>query len=473
MIQSATHIHLVGIKGVAMTSLAQMLINAGKTISGSDVPDSFVTEKILGSLSVTIQDSFLLDLPEKTDCVVYTAAHSGSDNPQVQKSKELKIPVLSHAEALAQLIENQKTIAVCGVGGKSTTSAMITWIFSQTQTPCSFSVGVGNIPNLEKTGQFNPNAKWAIIEADEYVTNPNQIAKGEKPIPRFSYFSPNIICCSTIAYDHPDVYLSFQQTKDTFVDFLQKVGTTGTIISTDSNQEILKDYSLPSSPLWVGTKNDSFIQILNTPLVENKKTITEIRVDGNQFKLELPIPGEYNVQNAILALAAAQSAGIPIEQSLEALKTFPSTMRRFENKPAFNGAALYDDYAHHPHEIEAVLKAFSNWEPTATKIVAFQPHTYSRTKELFSEFVTVLSKAVSKTDQLILLDIFASARETDTHTVSSDDLAQALQQKGTNVIRLKSYQELATYLKENLSSQSACITLGAGDIYKVYEKLKS
>lgn len=464
---NATHAHLVGIKGVALASLAQMLRDAGITVTGSDVAEDFVTQGVLEELDVPIQTSFEEPLPANTDLVVYTGAHKGKDNPQVQQAHMAGIPALSHAEALAQLVEDQKVIAVCGVGGKSTTAAMIAWIFSHANIPCSYSVGVGSIPKLKRTGMYTKEAEYAVIEADEYVINPSQVAQGEDPVPRFSFFSPHIVCCSNIEYDHPDVYPTFEHTKKAFKAFLSSVGPNGHIIAVDTVKSIVDASSLPTQPLFCGADSASSFKLTSDTTIVNKTSQTRCNIHGTDYTLTLKIPGRYNVFNALLALGAAQQAGIDVATALEALATFPSTMRRFEQHNSFQGSSLYDDYAHHPKEVAAAIKAFQDWEPDKQRIIAFQPHTFSRTKELFDEFVS----ALTVTDTVIVLDIFASAREQDTGTISSHDLVEALKKNTVTVLHTENYSTLAQLLTQLCSSDTAVLTIGAGDIYKVYSVL--
>jgi UDP-N-acetylmuramate--alanine ligase len=205
--------YLVGIKGVAMTALANCLHDAGKQIRGSDVAEDFVTLNQLQAINCPIDTSFEPNLINQSECVIYTAAHQGPQNPQVVAARAAGIPTFSHAEALGFLFNQKKGLAVCGVGGKSTTSAMITWIMCHTTTPTtdqpSYAIGVGKIPGLAKTGQWQADNAYFVAEADEYVTDPHATTRGEKITPRFSYLRPFITVCTNLRYDHPDVYKNF------------------------------------------------------------------------------------------------------------------------------------------------------------------------------------------------------------------------------------------------------------------------
>ncbi len=230
------HFYLVGIKGVAMTSLAQCLLDAGKTVSGSDVAEAFVTQHMLDRLNIKIDIGFEGEIPSDIDCVVYTAAHQSQQNPQVLQAQQKNIATFSHAEALASLFNQKKGIAVCGVGGKSTTAAMIAWIMEKTGQNPSFSVGVGNIPGLEKTGQWHADSQFFVAEADEYVVDP----AATETVARFSFLKPFITVCTNLRFDHPDVYHDFEQTKRTFGDFFSQIQDGGFLVANIEDQQSIE-----------------------------------------------------------------------------------------------------------------------------------------------------------------------------------------------------------------------------------------
>jgi UDP-N-acetylmuramate--alanine ligase len=460
--------YLVGIKGVAMTSLAQCLVDAGKTVKGCDVPDEFVTQKILDTLNLSVDEGFACELPNDADCVVYTSAHQADLNPQVQKAREKGVAVFSQAEALASLFNQKKGIAVCGVGGKTTTSAMITWILSKIGQDPSFSVGVGNIPGLSKTGRWNPQSEFFVAEADEYVINPAARANGEAITPRFSFLQPFITVCTNLEFDHPDVYDSFEHTKQVFFKFFTQIKYGGALIY---NSDDISTAGMPPSSqklIKYGSQpNDEFS--LKNFRAENGKTFGELAVNGQAHTIELQIPGQYNLKNAVASVAACSLIGVPVEQSIEALKSFASTMRRAEFIGEKNGVKFYDDYAHHPHEVKSVIHAFREWFPNQKLIVAFQSHTFSRTKALFNDFVD----AFIDTNEVAMIDIFASAREAFDPSVTSDLLCEEIRKKYPQ-LEAQNYhdlEKLATHLKETMKAGDVVLTVGAGDIYKLHQLL--
>jgi UDP-N-acetylmuramate--alanine ligase len=456
--------YFVGVKGVAMTSLAQMLIDANKSVIGSDVDQEFVTEKQLQKLNIKI-DNFKLPLPNNINCVVYTAAHGGVDNPQVQWAKENNIPTFSQAEAIASLFNQKQGLAVCGVGGKSTVSAMITWIMKSIGQNPSFSVGVGNIPGLEKTGAWT-DSKYCVVEADEYVIDPHAPEKGEDIIPRFSFLKPFINVCTNLRYDHPDVYKDFDHTKEVFKKFFEQTDDNGYLVINADDEELLKiAHQTNKKIITFGESPESDFRLTD---YSSREGITRgiFEYKNNSYELVLQIPGKFNLLNALAAIAAIA----PLHsEALEKhnLKNFKSTARRFENKGKINGAQCFDDYAHHPKEVEAAIKAINDWYPNSRKVIAFQSHTYSRTKQLFNDFVDSFEKA----GEVVMIDIFSSAREKDDPTISSDLLCEKIQEKYPNVKaqNLKNIETLSDFFNDNLQPGDIFITLGAGDIYEVYE----
>ncbi len=451
-----------------MTSLAQLLIDAGKSVRGSDVAEEFVTQDLLADLPIKIQVGFSDELPVETECLIYTAAHHAEQNPQVKQAQDKNIPTLSQAEAVAQFFNQKRGVAVCGVGGKSTTSAMLTWIMEKTARPISYSVGVGNIPQLERNGHWRPNSEWFIIEADEYATNPEAVKTGSRPLPRFSFLNPEIIVCTNLKYDHPDIYQSFDQTRQTFGHFFQKA-TTLIINQADLTKiDLIKPQpqllTFGESPL-AGTKNQPDLSLLDYQS-QTGQSQSQFLYHGQTYQLKLQVPGKYNTLNALAAILTAVQLGLKPEEAAQALASFPSTQRRFEYLGEKNGVKYYDDYAHHPHELAALIKTLKEWYPQTRTVLAFQPHTYSRTKKLYDQFVAVLSQA----RELVLLDIFSSARETADPEVNSQQLAKDITElTGKKVAVLNDTAAFAAYCRSQLRAGEVLITVGAGDIYQVHD----
>lgn len=469
-LDSYIHFYLVGIKGVAMTSLAQILLDAGKTVHGSDTPEDFVTKQLLQKLQIPIDTTFTSPLPPETECVIYTAAHKGKFNPQVVAAQQSGLPTFSQAEAVAAFFNAKKGIAICGVGGKSTTSAMITWILEKTGRQPSFSVGVGKIVGMDRTGAWRTESEYFVAEADEYVTDPTAPSRGEAITPRFSFMHPFVTVCTNNKYDHPDVYASWEDTLAAYQAFFNQIHPEGVQIFKESEQS-----KIPKS-----TSTKRFVRLGENELGDfaiqtSKTTITDglthavLRDNDTQeeYSLTLQIPGFYNIENAAFAVLACREIGVPVTESCTALASFQSTQRRFEKIGEKNGVLYFDDYAHHPSELKNVIEALNVWYPGKRTIIAFQSHTFTRTKQLFDEFVDAFKDA----KEVVLIDIFASARENFDPNITSDMVVEAVQKKypQVNIQNVKTIQKLAEYLQAELKPGDICLTVGAGDIYKVHD----
>lgn len=464
------HFYLLGIKGVAMTSLAQILVDAGKEVTGADVEENFVTDEILKRLGIPIQ-SLTSAPPKNTDCLIYSSAYQ-----QKLPTLDSKIATFSHAQALAQLFNDKTGVAVCGVGGKSTTSAMLTWIlvkYSQNhpgfKSP-SFAVGVGNIAGLNKTGAFNPDSNIFVVEADEYADNPKSITAETKLVPRFAYLEPMVTVATNLQFDHPDVYQDFEQTKSVFLDFFQQIKPHGFLIvnADDPNLMNLVAKLTQDQPQVLKFGSTSLADMkLISHVTQNGLNQGKIEFEQQNLQLALKLPGIHNLFNAMAATLAAKCLGIDVAESFKFLAGFASTSRRFEFKGEKNGVNYYDDYAHHPSEISLTMAALKELYPDRRVVAVFQPHTFSRTQALFDDFVTSLGQ----NKEVILLDIFASARESDQRQISSDNLVQTIKQKypDCQVQNLHTIENLAQFCRDQLKAGDILITLGAGDIYKVHD----
>jgi len=455
----AQNFYLVGIKGVAMTSIAQCLLDADKNVSGSDISEDFVTEPILSRLAIKIDEiSTIPDFSsQKIDAVIYTAAHQGIDNPQVQAAIKAGIPIYSQAQALAEFFNQQNGLAVCGVGGKSTVSAMITFVLNQlAPQKLSFSVGVGEIIGMTKTGQWQVDGKYFVAEADEYVIDPHAREKGQTFIPRFAFLEPFATVCTNLKYDHPDVYRDFRDTKETFAKFFRQIKNNGHLIINGDNQDLVQL-----------TKELDRPDLKITTFGESENCDLKLR----DFNFALQVPGKFNLMNALAALACLVRLSFNPEQVVTVLNQFKSTKRRFELVKKDEQHWHYDDYAHHPSEILAVIDTLNENFGEQKKLISFQPHTFSRTKQLFDEFVDALATHTKENDEILLIDIFPSAREAFDPDMNCDKLVTEVKAKypKCQIQNLKTREALANYVKQN--NYTVFITIGAGDIYHVHELL--
>lgn len=446
------HYHLVGIKGVAMTALAGILLDAGHQVTGCDVAEDFVTAKQLQKLGITSQIGFeTQSLPCQIQAVVFSGAHGGSSNPLVIEAKRRGLEVYSHMRCLAEFFNAKRGVAVCGVGGKSTISGMLAYVCEQLDSQ-SYAVGVGEIIGLERTGKYLPEKPFFIVEADEYVEDPS--IKSDSIVPRMSFLRPEIIICSNLKFDHPDVYRDFAHTQSVYQEFFLSLPVGGSLIyyGDDVNLTALvakvKKQRSDINYFSYGESSDNDYQL-------------------NTIPLQLRVPGIFNQLNALATLVALKACGFSQVQILSALSGFSSVKRRLELVQKINQADCWDDYAHHPSELKAVIKALQERYPQKKLLVAFQPHTYSRTKSLLPEF----AEALAGDFQTLLLDIFPSAREEPDPSISSDILVERINQfaPASPALNLHGQENLAIYLKQNLNSNTVFATLGAGDIYHLYD----
>lgn len=470
--------YFVGIKGVAMTSLASCLSKYGKKIQGCDVAEDFVTKKLLDKLKIKVEIGFDNQLNNDADCLIYTGAHQGSHNKMVVKALKKGIPCYSQAKALSFLFNQKKGIAVCGVGGKSTISAMLAFLLKDLGVDISYSVGVGAIAGLETTGTFNDSSQFFIAEADEYVNDPYEFKKTKKIIPRFSFLNPKIIICPNLKYDHPDIYKNFTETKRVFLNFFKKLPSDGFLIYNQNDSDLvslieeLKKEKKDLPQLISFGKNQGKCFFQNNKIVK-QKNIAQVSYQNKKYQLELDIPGEYNIYNSLATALAVNclKLGFSFAEIIKHLANFHSTQRRMQFLGKINNCLYYDDYAHHPNEIKNVIKAIRSWYPEKKITIAFQSHTYSRTKQLFSQFIDAFSEA----DRLVMTDIFSSKREKIDKTVSSDLLCQKINNKYPYLGAKNFYNNdnLANFCYNNLGKNDLLLCLGAGDIYYFYGILKN
>lgn len=419
---ASSHTHFTGIKGVGMTALALCAQDLGTKVTGSDLDESFVTDALLKHRSINWQIGFAPShVPPATSLLVYTAAHQGKNNPEVQTAIDRGISVLSHAEALGQAMAGKIGISVCGVGGKTTTAAMLSHILDRLGAHPSFCIGVGDIASLNGSGRYDQKGRHFVAEADEYTEDPTQPFR-----PRFAYQHPQVIICTNIEFDHPDVYIDLEHTKTVFVDFFNQLPADGLLL-------------------------------INADSPINQSILPRLKIKYQTYL------GQFNQANAAAAVAAAVALGFDRTAATAALADFTGTKRRFEPITTAGDVLLYDDYAHHPREIQTVLTAAKlNW-PDHQLIAIFQPHTYSRTKALFTDF----SLSFAAADQVIFLPIYASARETQDATVSSQTLAQAT----PHGFFAPTPEDLLQYLKFNLFPPAVIFTLGAGDVFLLHDQI--
>ena len=418
-------IHFIGIGGIGISAIARMMILDGKKVSGSDIAESIVSDK-LRDLGADIFIGHKEENLQRVDLVVYTTAIS-LENPELQKAKRLGVEMYSYPEMLGLVSKNKYTIAICGTHGKTTTTAMIGGILSDAGLDPTLVVG-----SLLKKGESNfvaGKSDYFVVEACEYRR-------------AFLNLSPKIIVVTNIEADHLDYYENLEDIQGAFSEFVAKLADDGILIC--------------------NAKDDNLAPVIRSAKC---KVIDYKNIDLEDLRLK--VPGRHNLENAKAAATAALALGVNNETSKKSLENFSGTWRRFEHKGTTkNGAEVYDDYGHHPTEIKATLLGAREFFGSKKIICVFQPHLFSRTKSLMDD----LANSFEDADFVVLADIYA-AREKDGGDINSKDLEEKIKQSKADVVYLGSFDKIEKFLMENSGAGNVIITMGAGDVYKIGEKL--
>jgi UDP-N-acetylmuramoyl-L-alanyl-D-glutamate--2,6-diaminopimelate ligase len=462
-LKKAKRVYLTGIKGVGMTSLALCLDDLGIKVEGSDTAELFVTDEVLKGRGIEWKEGFseknLVPLP---DIVITTGAHGGLTNPEAVFAKGKAVPTITHAEALAKVAEGKDTIAVCGVGGKTTISSMLAVMLDSAGASPSFAIGVGNIFPLGTPGSYK-GGKHFICEADEFAVSP-----GINNAPRFSFLKPKIIVVPNIEHDHPDIYPTLEDTKKTFREFFEKVPPDGLLVACIDNPnvaETLKGLEVPTATYGVSPRAEWIIGDIKHESGKISFSLTNSAKKINDISIR--VPGNYNVLNAAAAYVVGNFLGLSEAVLKKGLWGYLGCQRRFEVVGEARGITIVDDYAHHPKEIKAVLAASRAWYPGKRIVAVFQPHTYSRTKALFADFATSFDDA----DVAAFMDIYSSAREEKDASVSSESLARETKKMKQESYYIGGHKKATAWLKKNLKKGDVLLTLGAGDIFYIHNDL--
>lgn len=462
-----SHIHFIGIKGVAMTALAILAKQQGSKITGSDIAEEFITDEVLKRNGISWYTQFSENnIIGKPDLVVVTGAHGGMTNPEAIAANLKGLKVVMQGQALGMFMDGYRQISVVGCHGKTTTSALTAFILEKAGFSPSFAIGCADILPLGSPAQ-NGRGKYFIAEADEYVTCPQT-----DPTPRFLWQNPDILVITNIEYDHPDVYPSIEAVNSAFIKIADKVPANGKIIACIDNQNVKE---VVKNRLQVVTYGQSPMSDyhLKRIYISNQESIFWLLYKNRELgDFHLSLPGEHNVYNATAALIASLEAGVSLGKIKNILPLFIGTKRRFEKIGEVNGILLYDDYAHHPTEIKATLKAAKKWFDHKKIFCIFQPHTYSRTQALLPEFASSFEDA----DTVLITDIYSSSREKENHKVSPQTLVQEISKYHPSCYYQKGPEEVANFISQKAIFGDIVFTMGAGDIYKwhknIIDKLK-
>jgi UDP-N-acetylmuramate--alanine ligase len=457
------NIYFIGIKGVAMTALATYFVEKGYSVAGSDTSEKFATDRVLNKYKIKVFKGFSeKNIEKKYEFVVVTGAHGGMTNIEAIKSKEMGIKTYMHGEMLGKVMSSYKGISVAGCHGKTTTSAFIASILSHKGLDPSYAVGSATINDLGPAGHFG-RGKYFVAEADEYVTCPKTCAK-----PRFLWQYPEILCMTNIDYDHPDVYRDIDQIKNEFLKFTENITKNGVLILCRDDKNIQSIIpKIGKKMITYGFSPDSDFRITSSYSGNGACFMKVSAKNINLGEFMIRISGKHNMLNALAASIAANYAGISWSEIKENMKFFTGTKRRFEKISEVKNVLLYDDYAHHPKEIAATISSVRAWYPDYRLILIFQPHTYSRTKALLSEFADSLALS----DLAIIPNIYPSAREIVDNSINSKHIVEKILKKKKNSVYLPDMNDVLNYLQKIIQDKDLIMTMGAGDIFLWHDNI--
>lgn len=449
---SPIHVHFIGIGGISMSGLAQILIDAGFTVSGSDAKKSPLTQHLVSMGAKIRYPQMASNIDDSIDLVVYTAAIA-PDNPEFSAAVEHAIPLMTRADLLGQIMKNYPMpIAVSGTHGKTTTTSMISEVLLAAGADPTLSIGgilksVGGNIRVGRSGYF-------VTEACEYTNS-------------FLSFFPRISIILNIEEDHMDFFKDIDDIRHSFRRFAGLLPDDGFLIinsGIDNVGQLVEGLHCNIVTFGADAQADySFTDAVYDEL--GRASYTLVRKGENCGTVRLGVVGEHNILNSLSVLALMDILGFDSDVVRGALSAFSGTDRRFELKGEVAGVRILDDYAHHPTEITATLKAAVNY-PHKTLWCVFQPHTYTRTKAFLKDF----AKALSIADKVVLTDIYA-AREKNTIGISSRDLLRELEKTGTECYYIQSFDEIENFLLKNCIDGDLLITMGAGDVVKIGENL--
>lgn len=424
-IDKISRIHFIGVGGIGMSALARHFLTEKKTVSGSDVSLSPITKTLSEEGVQIFGEQVAENITKDIELVVYTEAMADS-HPEMKAAKALKLPMVNYFEALGLAMNPYYLIAVAGTHGKTTTTAMITDIFEVAgQDPTSV---IGSLRAKTKSNYRAGKTKYAIVEACEYKKD-------------FLHLKPDVLVITNIEHEHVDYYESLEDVQSAFKELIAQVDEKGVVIANEREPNIA-----------------TVLEDCPVPVINYMSNL--------DLDLELKQPGLHNRLNAAAAASAAKYEKISDEDTAEALEHFAGTWRRFEFKGTLNEAPVYDDYAHHPTEIRATIDAVRELYPDRRCVIAFQPHTHSRTKALFDEF----AKSLGLADAVVFLPVYAARAETK-DTSSSRELSVKALEFVSDAQYAESLEKAETLLRQKITAEDVLVVMGAGDVTKLAGEL--
>ncbi|MEJ2167562.1 MAG: UDP-N-acetylmuramate--L-alanine ligase [Desulfobacterales bacterium] len=451
MYRKKYHIHFVGIGGIGMSGIAELLLNLGYKVSGSDLKSSDITAR-LKALGGIIYEGHLADQISGADVVVTSSAVS-RDNPEVTAAEQASIPVIPRAEMLAELMRLKYSVAVAGAHGKTTTTSIV----------ASVLASGGLDPTVVIGGKLKSIGSNAVLGRGEFI-----VAEADESDGSFLKYSPAIAVVTNIDREHLDFYADMDAIKSVFLNFIDRIPFYGLAVLCLDNEPI-QDLipKIKKRYTTYGMSSQADFQIRDVAF-EKRQSRFDVFSHGKKLgRIILNLPGLHNVYNATASIAVGIELDVPFAAIKRALETIEGVQRRLEIKGEVNNITVVDDYGHHPTEIKSTLEAVEKCWPGRRKVVVFQPHRYTRTRALFDDF----TRSFYQCDVLLVLPIYA-ASEKEIEGVSGRLLCEGIQAHGhREVVYTAGIEDAVAYLMQNLKPDDVLLTLGAGDVYRVGKRL--
>jgi len=452
MFSSIKKIHFVGIGGIGMSGIAEILLDQGFKVSGSDRGLSEVTDR-LQKLGATVYEGHRAEhIADDVDALVYSSAVS-SDNPEILAAQRRKIPVIRRAEMLAEVMRLKYGIGIAGTHGKTTTTSMISLVLMEGELDPTVIVG-GKLSGLGGTNARLGHGEFIVVEADEFDRS-------------FLSITPTIAVLTTLETDHLDCYRDLEDIKGAFIQFASKVPFYGFVVLCLDEPALLDimPQLRKKKIITYGLNPQADVQAVEIRHKDNTSTFTVVREGADLGHITLQVPGKHNVQNSLAAIAVGLELGVPFQKVKDGIEKFAGVYRRWEKKGESAGVTLYDDYAHHPTECRATLAgAKAGWRRRV--VCVFQPHLYTRTRDFYEEF----GKSFLLSDVLIVTDVYP-AREEPIQGVTGELIVGAAKRFGhKDVHYVPEKKQIPGYLQSIVKTGDIVITMGAGDIWKYGEE---
>ncbi|WP_323843664.1 UDP-N-acetylmuramate--L-alanine ligase [Moraxella sp. Pampa] len=453
------HIHFVGIGGAGMCGIAEVLFNQGYGVSGSDIKQSGVTQR-LSQLGMTIFIGHNADNIKNADVIVVSSAID-KNNPEIKSALQARLPVVRRADMLGELMRYRHSIAVAGAHGKTTTTSLLTMMLTEAGFDPTYVIG----------GKLNASGKNASLGNSRYL-----VAEADESDASFLSLRPMACIVTNIDEDHMDTYEnSFDKLKQAYIQFLHNMPFYGLAVVCGDDDELYQMIDEIARPvLTFGLKPHNDVQATDLQVDGTRTHFTVLRKDKQPLKITLNIPGLHNVYNALGAIAMASDEGVSDDAIVRAVGKFAGVGRRFEQQAQValgsGDVLLIDDYGHHPTEVLATIATARQSYPDRRLVMMFQPHRYSRTRDCFNDFVAVLSQV----DKLILLDVYGAGEE-PIKGATSDDLARSIRERGQVepiVLNVDDKTQIKQVLQAGLKANDLLITQGAGNVGQLCVELR-